>query len=272
VRAFAHSNENREATWRLIRDDLFDRIRTESDLDALVARIATRSSAPYSEVVRGILGLNEIAEAEARELYKHLVEHWRRLSRSLGRVVHVRVAALDLVTMRPGSQARPIVVTPSLLDKALEEASSDAVTGLPQRAHFMGVLRHELRQRKRRNVAVAYLDLDRFKVVNDTFGHARGDDVLRSLARAGQVALRHGDVLARVGGDEFAILLVDVSPEEAAAAVQRLRERFEADTSTLGVSFSAGVALAEPGDAADDLLSRADLAMYVDKRTRASER
>ncbi len=268
---------DRDATWRLIRDDVFDRIRSEEDLDALVSRFAARSATPYADVVCRILGMEELAEDEARAFYKRLVEHWRRLSRSLGRAVHLRVAALDLATMLPvrvgaPSAARPIVVTPSLLEKALEEAASDAVTGLPQRAHFMGVLRHELRQRKRRGIAVAYLDLDRFKQVNDTHGHARGDDVLRALARAGRVALRHGDLLARVGGDEFAILLLDVTPDEAEAAVRRLRDRFEARTAPLGVSFSAGVALSQPGEAADDLLARADAEMYRDKRERGELR
>jgi diguanylate cyclase (GGDEF)-like protein len=275
----AHSHpsaepRNREATWRLIRDDVFDRIRTEEDLAALVTRFAARSPTPYADVVRRVLGMEEIAETEAHAFYRRLVEHWRRLSRSLGRAVHLRVAALDLLTLGPAriggtrSETRPIVVTPSLLEKALEEAASDAVTGLPQRAQFMGVLRHELRQRKRRSITVAYLDLDRFKEVNDAHGHARGDDVLRALSRAGRVALRHGDLLARVGGDEFAILLLDVSPEEALAALRRLRDRFEARTAPLGVSFSAGIALASPGEAADDLLARADAEMYRDKRTR----
>jgi diguanylate cyclase (GGDEF)-like protein len=108
--------------------------------------------------------------------------------------------------------------------------------------------------------------------VNDTHGHARGDDVLRALARAGRVALRHGDLLARVGGDEFAILLLDVTPEEAEAAVRRLRDRFEARTATLGVSFSAGIAISLPGESAEDLLARADAEMYRDKRERGGVR
>ncbi|HEY8073870.1 MAG TPA: GGDEF domain-containing protein [Labilithrix sp.] len=268
---------DRDATWRLIRDDVFDRIRSEEDLDALVVRFTARSATPYSDVVRRLLGMEELSEEEAHAFYKRLVDHWRRLSRSVGRAVHPRVAALDLVTLRPArvgspSATRPIVVTPSLIEKALEEAASDAVTGLPQRAHFMGVVRHELRQRKRRGIAVVYIDLDRFKQVNDTHGHARGDDVLRALARAGRVALRHGDLLARVGGDEFAILLLDVTPEEAEAAVRRLRDRFEARTATLGVSFSAGIAISLPGESAEDLLARADAEMYRDKRERGGVR
>ena len=133
----------------------------------------------------------------------------------------------------------------------------------------MSLLRHELRQRKRRNIAVVYLDLDRMKRVNDEHGHARGDEVLRLLARAARVTLRHGDVLARIGGDEFAIILLDASQAEADAAVRRLRARFEAKTAPLGVSFSAGIALAQENEGAEELLARADVGMYREKRARA---
>jgi diguanylate cyclase (GGDEF)-like protein len=96
-------------------------------------------------------------------------------------------------------------------------------------------------------------------------------EVLRLLARAARVTLRQGDVLARIGGDEFAVLLLDASQTEAEAAVRRLRARFEAKTSPLGVSFSAGIALAADGEAAEELLARADVAMYREKRERSND-
>jgi len=134
----------------------------------------------------------------------------------------------------------------------------------------MSVLRHELRQRRRRNVCIAYLDLDRFKAINDQYGHARGDAVLRTLVQSARGSLREGDVLARVGGDEFAILLVDVSEAEAEAALRRFRERFESLTAPLGTSFSAGVAFSTEGEDAESLVTRADQAMYRQKRSRAA--
>lgn len=278
LRAVARTGEaanehEHEAAWQLIRDDLFDRATSDDELEDIVAKFAARSSKPYSEVIQRMLGMEGMSEASARGFFRRIVEHRAAMSKTLGRAVHVRVAALDLLTTRsaPRHESRAILVSPALLERALEEAGSDAVTGLPQRAQFMSLLRHELRQRKRRNMAVVYVDLDRMKRVNDEHGHARGDEVLRTMARAARVTLRHGDVLARIGGDEFALLLLDASMTEAEAAVRRLRARFEAKTAGLGVSFSAGIALADEGEGAEELLARADVAMYREKRERSNE-
>ena len=270
----AANEHDHEAAWQLIHDDLFDRASTDSELEDIVERLSAKTAKPYSEVIQRMLGMENVSETEARGFFRRILVHRAEMAKALGRAVHVRVAALDLLTMRSSTrhESRAILVSPALLERALEEAGSDAVTGLPQRAHFMSLLRHELRQRKRRNIAVVYLDLDRMKRVNDEHGHARGDEVLRLLARAARVTLRHGDVLARIGGDEFAIILLDASQAEAEAAVRRLRARFEAKTTPLGVSFSAGIALAREEEAAEELLARADVAMYREKRERAGLR
>lgn len=272
---YPEAQNETEQAWQLIHDDPFDRTTTDAQIEAVFASFAARSATPYAEVLRRLVGIQEMAEPEARTFFRRVLEHRRELSVTLGRAVHVRVAALDVLTMLPANNrtrhdSRPIIVTPSLLERAFEEAAADGVTGLPQRAQFMSLLRHELRQRKRRNVSVAYVDLDRFKAVNDAHGHARGDEVLRLLAHSARGSLREGDVLARMGGDEFAILLVDVTPAEADAALRRFRDRFEALTAPLGTSFSAGIAVAVVGEHAERLITRADEAMYRQKRSRAA--
>ncbi len=263
--------------WQLIHEDLFDRATSEDEIARAVRSVATRSAAPYIEVLRRLVGIDDMDELEAHAFFDRVVEHRRTMARALGRPIHIRVAALDLLTTRSSApsegvrrDSHPIIVTPSLLEKAFEVASADAITGLPQRAHFMNLLRHELRQRKRRSVCVAFIDLDGFKRVNDRHGHSRGDDVLRALARSARGSLREGDVLARIGGDEFAILLLDASPAEAEAALTRLRDRFEALTAPLGTSFSAGVAVAGTSEPAERVMMRADQAMYRQKRARAA--
>jgi diguanylate cyclase (GGDEF)-like protein len=265
--------------WQLIHDDPFDRATSEEEIVRVVRSLAAQSATPYIEVLRRLVGIDDMDEQEAHAFFGLVVEHRRVMSLALGRSVHIRVAALDLMTTRAAApsptagrrrDSQPILVTPSLLEKAFEVATADGVTGLPQRAHFMNLLRHELRQRKRRNVCVAFIDLDGFKRVNDRHGHARGDEVLRALARSARGTLREGDVLARVGGDEFAVLLLDASPEEADAALQRLRERFEALTAPLGTSFSVGIVVAGVSEQAERVLMRADQAMYRQKRARAT--
>ena len=266
-----------EAPWELIHDDLFERIRSDDELDAAVTRLAAHTVTPFATLVRRMIG-TELSEAEARSLFRRVLAHRRAMSDALGRVVDVRVAALDLLTASPDEPRRdsqPILVTPALLEKALEQATLDPLTRLPQRQHFMNLLRHELGQRNPRSVAVVFVDLDGFKEVNDRHGHASGDEVLRRLARVGSHTIRHADVLARIGGDEFALLLVEADGDIgriAASVVERLRQRFETRTAGYGTSFSAGIAIAEPGETADDLLARADAAMYREKRARCDRR
>lgn len=260
------ANDHDDA-WQLIRDDAFERIHTDVELATLASAIG------HSELLRRMLGMEDTPEAEARRFVRRVIEHRKKLALVLGRPVHERVAALDLMSMRPQNRdSRPIIVTPHLLERALDAASADPVTGLPTRAHFISLLRHELRQRRRRNVVVAFIDLDGMKRVNDTHGHAQGDEVLRAVASSCHDSLREGDVVARIGGDEFALMLVDISPEEAVAAVERLRTRFELATLRFDTSFSAGIAIAEEEESAEDLIARADARMYQEKRGKLSTR
>lgn len=262
------------AAWQLIRDDVFDRIQGDDELERLVAEKARETSTPYAEVVRVMLGMS-LSEDEAHSLFTRAMRHRQEMSRALGRPVHIRVAALDLIVSRPASrrsprESRPVIVAPAFLERALEEAGSDSVTGLPRTAHYMNLLEHELRQRHR-SAVIVFIDLDGFKRVNDEHGHARGDEILRVMADAGKSVLRRGDVLARVGGDEFALLL-DASADEAQSIVERLRARFEELTADVGTSFSAGIAIADGTQTAHELLAQADHAMYEEKRERHAKR
>lgn len=140
-------------------------------------------------------------------------------------------------------------------------ALEDPLTGLFNRRAFLMLLDKELARDTREGsaVAVAMLDVNGLKAVNDQQGHAAGDVLLRRAAAAWQAALRREDVLARLGGDEFAVLLPGCgSPHEAVDVLDRMR-------ASSGVSVSVGVALS-CGEHLDALVSRADHAMYVAKR------
>jgi diguanylate cyclase (GGDEF)-like protein len=138
---------------------------------------------------------------------------------------------------------------------------TDRLTGLANRAHFDEELAREVQRARRsgRPLAVALVDLDHFKRLNDAEGHAAGDEVLRRCARAWQEGLRAGDLLGRYGGEEFGVLLPETGLDEAREVVERLR------AATPGrVTCSAGVALLGDGGAAA-LVADADRALYAAK-------
>jgi diguanylate cyclase (GGDEF)-like protein len=150
------------------------------------------------------------------------------------------------------------------------QAYHDILTDLPNRALFRDRLNLSLIQAKRNKteLAVMFVDLDRFKRVNDTLGHIKGDELLQKVALRLRERLREGDTLARLGGDEFTLLLPDLREKQDAAMiagqiVQTLSQPFILGESKVHVSASVGIAV-HPGDGetADDLICHADIAMY----------
>lgn len=153
------------------------------------------------------------------------------------------------------------------------QARHDALTGLPNRARFAELLERSIsRQRAEiaaghtREIAVLFLDLDRFKVVNDSLGHAAGDELLTQVAQRLSAAVRPGDMLGRLGGDEFTVLAEAVSEEDALALAERLmaqlRIPFELEGRQFIMSSSIGVVSIATPEQPSDLMRWADSAMY----------
>lgn len=150
-------------------------------------------------------------------------------------------------------------------------ASHDALTDLPNRAMLARRLGDLLAAR--RPLALLYVDLDRFKPVNDEYGHGTGDDVLRRVADRLRATVSPSDVVARVGGDEFVVLAVGVTEPATATDLarrigDRLGEPYDLPIGTVRIGASVGAALASPGVSAERLLHAADDAMYDDKARR----
>ena len=150
------------------------------------------------------------------------------------------------------------------------QAFHDALTGLPNRILLVERMeRARLKlERSRRALAVLFLDLDRFKVINDSLGHDKGDELLKQVASRLQNCLRPGDTAARFGGDEFVILLEEVTGSDDAVQVARriadsLRQPFDLVGAELALTTSIGIVLSNsPAEAPDELMRRADIAMY----------
>ena len=163
-------------------------------------------------------------------------------------------------------------VTPEKrLEERLEhQAFHDALTGIPNRKLFQDRVGHALDQRQAGQVAVLFIDLDNFKIVNDSFGHASGDQVIVAVAKRLQSCARSGDTAARVGGDEFALLVENVTAAQVTALADRVIDavsaaKVEISGHAVTVGASVGIAIAGPGESTETLLRNADLAMYEAK-------
>ena len=157
----------------------------------------------------------------------------------------------------------------------LHDSMHDGLTGLPNRVLFLDRLEQSMQRGWRSGTApyaVLYVDLDRFKKVNDRLGHLAGDELLAGFARLLRRVIRPGDTAARLGGDEFAVLLEGATTDEAAIAVAQrilaeLQQPFEVDRSKVLTSASIGIAMGLLGDASTtEVLRHADAALYQAKR------
>ena len=152
-------------------------------------------------------------------------------------------------------------------------ATRDELTGLPNRRYMQEAMRLAClnAQCSGRPLLLAQLDLDHFKHVNDTHGHAIGDEVLKAFAATAQGCIRATDVLARWGGEEFLLMLVGTTPEQGARLLERLRQAVAAMAvpleggEPLRVTVSIGAAMLRADDACDTLLKRCDDALYCAK-------
>jgi diguanylate cyclase (GGDEF)-like protein len=183
------------------------------------------------------------------------------------------------------ADGRPLRLIGTNLDvsarKAAEEriremAFFDSLTGLPNRALFLDRLQQAVASshRESRPMSVFYLDLNRFKEINDRCGHDVGDQVLREVAQRFMRLVRESDTLARLGGDEFAIVAPNTTRDDAVAVARRISACLDPPVSAAGEMLSVGVSVGiscypDDGATADQLLRSADIAMY---RSKGSER
>jgi diguanylate cyclase (GGDEF)-like protein len=161
------------------------------------------------------------------------------------------------------------------VEVAQQLALQDALTGLPNRVSFEQGIDHGLIQAKRHGwgLAVLFIDIDKFKTINDSYGHGMGDQVLLTVANRLKSFVRGGDTVSRWGGDEFVCLLLEVKQDDdvvrlAEKLVDRIAEPCEFDGTVLSITISIGIAIyPTDGETADILFKNADTAMYKAKGT-----
>ena len=244
--------------------------------ESLVALFGTRATVgepfenlftgPVDRPERGVQATDEPVVMRTSAGSVQMVMQCSPLPDAAGNVEH---KDLVLVTLSDVSQQC------ELIRQLRTEAEFDALTKLPNRRHFDEASERAVAhaQRCRSPLAVLALDLDHFKQVNDTWGHAAGDRVLEVVSARINAALREQDLPARVGGEEFAVILQGAAPEKACAIADRIRLAVAtpitlADGHVIRVTVSIGVAMYQPGESGLALASaRADGALYHAKRS-----
>ena len=240
-------HERPEAWFRLVHPD--DLLRLRASIDAHLA--------------------GDVPHLESEHRMRHADGSWRWvLTRGLA------IRGIDGTATRMAGSLSDITDRRTAQHQLQHDALHDGLTELPNRALFMDRL-DQVMQRARREpaigCAVLFVDIDKFKLVNDSLSHAVGDRLLVALAGRLQKVLRPGDTVARIGGDEFTILLEGLAHEEAARLVAErvqsaLEKAFHVDGHELFVTASIGISLSSPRHTAAELLRNADIAMYDAKR------
>lgn len=259
--------------------------RVESANPALVELLGYRSEGELRE--RTAMELF-VASEDGDELFERLGKGGRvrdfesELRRSDGSAVPVMISARVVTENGTGGRYEGTISDMTERQRYREQltylASHDALTGLFNRRRFEEELERQLANARRSRTpgAVLWFDLDRFKDINDSLGHAAGDQVLVEFAGTLRRGLRTTDVLARFGGDEFAVVLPGVGREDALALAKRLAttlrsERMVIDGAEVRLTASIGLALyPEPCDSAEELMAQADLALHRAKQSRDS--
>jgi diguanylate cyclase (GGDEF)-like protein/PAS domain S-box-containing protein len=213
--------------------------------------------------------------AHLEGLHTHF-ENEHRLQRKDGSYIWVLIRGVAVrdkkgKPYRMAGSLSDISIRKQTEERLLYDALHDALTGLPNRTMFMDRLGHAVKRFKRNHdsrFAVLFLDLDRFKVINDSLGHPFGDQLLKIVANSLTKCLRTSDSAARLGGDEFAILLEDISSISDAVVIseriqQTLQNPFEFKEHKVVISTSIGIVLSDTKyEIPEDILRDADIAMY----------
>jgi len=210
----------------------------------------------------------ELSENLSSEFWDQILERRRQLADTLGKPVSLKLAMVDVLASSTYLRV-PILMEYEELKKLQSNATTDPLTGLYNRRLFEEHFEKELNRALRYNqhLALVMLDLHQFKEVNDRYGHPQGDALLRQAAATLRKSLRTSDYAFRIGGDEFALLLVHSDTEQASTLARRIRANFSSAVGSMQVSVGLGMdygiaVFPVDGDQKDVLVRIADQRLY----------
>lgn len=248
-------------------DDLQTDPRVPESSHAFAQRNLLRSTAVvplvFGDERLGVLSLTGFQRREFSAAQRQLIT-------TLAAQISTAVKALTLFSELKESEQRLRELNDRLQENMQVQhrlARTDALTGLPNRRYLEEAISAEVARAHRHGgpLAVAMIDVDRFKDVNDQHGHSVGDEALRVIAAIAREVARESDLVGRYGGDEFTFLLPQTDLEGASRVIWRLVREVRRKWTSPAVTLSAGVAELWPGESAEDLLARADAALYEAK-------
>lgn len=215
----------------------------------------------------------DLTEAECADLWDQILERRRELGDGSAKPVSLRRAIMDVLATSHHLRV-PVLIEYEDLKKLQINAATDSLTGLYNRRFFEDQCDKELNRALRYNqhLAIVLMDLHEFKEVNDRYGHPRGDALLRMAAATLRKSLRTSDYAFRIGGDEFALLLVQADAEQALTLARRVRANFAAVTEPMEMALPTGIDYGvafypNDGDQKEVLIRVADERLYEMKRS-----
>ena len=248
----------------------------ESFLELLAETLDSLDRTPRGQFLQRFfktLAQLDLTDTASLEYWEHILRRRRELAETLEKPVSLRTAIVEVLASSSHLRV-PVLMEYEQLKKLQINAATDPLTGLYNRRLFEDHFERELNRALRYNqhLSLVMLDLHQFKEVNDRYGHLRGDLLLRTVAATLRKSLRTSDYAFRIGGDEFALLLVQSDKDQAAILAHRVRANFAAATESLqmstAVNLDYGLAVyPEDGDQKEVLLRIADERLYEMKHS-----
>lgn len=259
-----------------IRQKILDCRRISSSDDKLIEELNkhARDHGPVVfQVTFHILAGLELSLESGAELWREVVDHRRTMSEALGRKIDLIPALSDLLSFSDHPLLNPRLIEEESYAKVIMETTHDGLTSLFNRNYFDEVLEQTVLAAKRyhTDLSLLFLDIDDFKEINDTYGHAFGDEILQQVATIINRETRDSDIAARFGGEEFVVLMPHTENMNAFFLAERIRKEIEnhfleEKTGIFGITISGGLAsYPQNCENAAELLRRADSALYLAK-------